>query len=82
MPQAIEATDGAGRVAVYVPITDTPPARPQDPGLDGAGWIFRTAEHDVDGVPQVIEATDADGVMARYVPLRIGGNIVIMRSSG
>ena len=34
------------------------------------------------GVPQVIEATDADGVTARYVPLRIGGNIVIMRSSG
>jgi hypothetical protein len=82
MPQAIEVTDAAGRVAVYVPITDTPANRPQDPGLDGAGWTFRTAEHDAHDVQQVIEATDADGITTAFVPLRIGGKIVIMRSSG
>lgn len=46
--------------------------RPQDPGHDGAGWTFETAEHGgalPDSMPQVILATDQYGRKAVYVPV-------------
>lgn len=53
--------------------------RPQDPGLDGGGWTFRTCEHGgehPDTMPQAIVATDAEGRSCTYVPIRVDGRVV------
>lgn len=76
MPQWIEATDGAGRNAIFEAMDPVNPAdRPQDQGKGGKGWTFQTRDHDGNGVPQVIVGTDAEGRKAIYSPLRNEGVI-------
>lgn len=64
----------------YAPMT--PEMRPQDPGLDGAGWTFVLAEHGgeyPDTMPQAIIATDAEGRSCVYVPVKVDGKVVASR---
>ncbi len=56
-----------------------PEMRPQDPTLDGQGWIFETLEHGgeyPDTMPQAIRATDAEGRSCIYVPIKVEGRVV------
>lgn len=53
--------------------------RPQDPGLDGSGWTFETAEHGgdyPDAMPQAIIAKDSEGRRCVYVPITVHGAVV------
>lgn len=53
--------------------------RPQDPGMDGVGWTFRTGEHGgehPDTMPQAIVATDAEGRTCTYLPVMVDGKVV------
>jgi len=52
-----------------------PSALPQDPRGDGAGWTFKTLEHDEHTFPTAIKAKDAEGRSCIYIPLKVGGKI-------
>jgi hypothetical protein len=59
--------------------TMTEEKRPQDPGLDGAGWKYENLEHGgkyPDSMPQAIRATDAQGRVCIYLPITHDGEIV------
>jgi hypothetical protein len=59
--------------------------RPQDPGMDGAGWTFELLEHGgeyPDMMPQVIRATDAAGRSCIYLPAKVDGRVVQSISFG